>query len=171
VDRYAHAEAKRLYRSYLKLITEPTAQSVIVRYELARDVLEVQGQNEEAKQEHIQVIYESQQLGDRATESLGLLGLGRVHWAMGLIDTARELYEQSIMVSREVGQRWTEGLALGDLAILYKDQGRYEEARARAEYARAVDLALLYKNQGLHEQARICDEQAQEIQREIFMGT
>jgi tetratricopeptide (TPR) repeat protein len=85
-----------------------------------------------------------------------------------------------------VGQRWTEGLALGDLAILYKDQGRYEEARALYEYALAVDrevgnrkeegrvlgnLALLYKNQGLHEQARICDEQAQEIQREIFMGT
>jgi tetratricopeptide (TPR) repeat protein len=186
VDRYAHAEAKRLYRSYLKLITEPTPQSVIVRYELARDVLEIQGQNEEAKQEHIQVIYESQQLGDRATEGLGLLGLGRVHWAMGLIDTARELYEQSIMVSREVGQRWTEGLALGDLAILYKDQGRFEEARALYEYALAVDrevgnrkeegrvlgnLALLYKNQGMHDKAKICDEQAQEIQREIFMGT
>ncbi|NUQ74328.1 MAG: AAA family ATPase [Polyangiaceae bacterium] len=186
VDRYAHAEAKRLYRSYLKLISEPTPQSVIVRYELARDVLEIQGQNEEAKQEHIQVIYESQQLGDRATEGLGLLGLGRVHWAMGLIDTARELYEQSIMVSREVGQRWTEGLALGDLAILYKDQGRFEEARALYEYALAVDrevgnrkeegrvlgnLALLYKNQGMLEKAKLCDEQAQEIQREIFMGT
>lgn len=185
VDRYAHAEAKRLYRSYLKLVTEPTAQSVVVRYELARDVLEAQGQLEEAKQEHVQVIYESQQIGDRATEGLGLLGLGRVHWAMGLIDTARELYEQSIMVSREIGQRWTEGLALGDLAILYKDQGRFEEARALYEYALAVDrevgnrkeegrvlgnLALLYKNQGMLDKARMYDEQAQEIQREIFMG-
>lgn len=185
VERYAHSEAKRLYRSYLKLMGEPTPQSVIVRYELARDVLEAQGQHEEAKQEHLQVIYESQQLGDRATECLGLLGLGRVHWAAGLIDTARELYEQSIVVSREIGHKWTEGLALGDLAILYKDQGRFEEARALYEYALAIDrevgnrreegrvlgnLALLYKNQGFHDEARQLDEQALEIQREIFMG-
>lgn len=183
VDRYAHAEAKRLYKSYLKLIGDPTPQSVIVRYELCRDVLEAQGQYEEAKQEHIQVIHESQLITDRATESLGLLGLGRVHWAMGLIDTARELYERSILVAREIGHRWTEGLALGDLAILYKDQGRLEEARALYEYALAVDrevgnrkeegrvlgnLALLYKNVGLHDQARQADEQALEIQREIF---
>lgn len=185
VERYAHAEAKRLYRSYLKLSNDPTSQSAIVRYELARDVLEVQGQLEEAKQEHSQVIHEARHLGDRATESLGMLGLGRVCWALGDVEAARKLYEESIRIAREIGQRWTEGLALGDLAILYKDQGRIDEARALYEYALTVDrevgnrkeegrvlgnLALLYKNQGLHEKARYYDEQAQQIQREIFMG-
>lgn len=183
VERYAHSEAKRLYRSYLKLVPDPTPQSVIVRYELGRDVLEAQGQYDDAKQEHLQVINEAQQIGDRATESLGLLGLGRVHWGLGMIDTARELYERSILVAREIGHRFTEGLALGDLAILYKDQGRLEEARALYEYALAVDrevgnrkeegrvlgnLALLYKNQGRNDLARKLDEEAQQIQREIF---
>jgi len=181
-ERYAHGEAKRLYRAYFKLTSEPTVESVVVRYEFARDVLEVQGRHEEAMQEHVHVLDEAQKLGDRASEALGLLGLGRVNWATGRIEGARAFYEQALTTAREAASDWNECLALSSLAILHKEQGRLDLSRTfyeqALEIARRVgnrrdegkileDLALLHQQQGHAREAMALSEQAQAIAREL----
>jgi class 3 adenylate cyclase/tetratricopeptide (TPR) repeat protein len=181
-ERYAHGEAKRLYRAYFKLTTEPTLESVVVRYEFARDVLEVQGRHEEAMQEHVRVLDEAQKLGDRSSEALGLLGLGRVNWATGRIESARAFYEQALTTAREAQSLWNEGLALKSLAVLHKEQGRLELARTFYEQALDIarkvgnrrdegkilsDLAGLHHQQGHVREAVALQEQAQAIAREL----
>ncbi|HRI72044.1 MAG TPA: AAA family ATPase, partial [Polyangium sp.] len=99
-ERYAHGEAKRLYRAYFKLTKDPTDESVVVHYEFALRVLELQGRFDEAIEEHRRVIEEAQRLGDRASEALGHLGLGRVSWYVGRFDNARAHYEQALMTAR-----------------------------------------------------------------------
>ena len=181
-ERYAHGEAKRLYRAYFKLTTEPTAESIVVRYEFARDVLELQGRHEEAMQEHVRVLDEAQKLGDRSSEAMGLLGLGRVNWATGRIESARAFYEQALTTARDAASVWNEGLALKSLALLHKDQGRLDVARTF--YEQALDIArrvgnrrdegqILLELSGLHQaqgrvrEAGVLAEQAQAITREI----
>ncbi|MDI1481698.1 tetratricopeptide repeat protein [Polyangium sp. y55x31] len=181
-ERYAHGEAKRLYRAYFKLTTEPTLESVVVRYEFGRDVLELQGRHEEAMQEHVRVLDEAQKLGDRASEALGLLGLGRVNWATGRIESARAFYEQALTTAREAQSLWNEGLALKSLAVLHKEQGRFELARTFFEQALDIarkvgnrrdegkilgDLASLHHQQGHVNEAVALQEQAQAIAREL----
>jgi predicted ATPase len=181
-ERYAHGEAKRLYRAYFKLTTEPTLESIVVRYEFARDVLEVQGRHEEAMQEHMRVLDEAQKLGDRASEALGLLGLGRVNWATGRFEGARAFYEQALTTAREAQSLWNEGLALKSLAVLHKEQGRLDLARTfyeqALEIARKVnnrrdegkilsDLASLHQQQGHVREAVALEEQARAIAREF----
>ena len=181
-ERYAHGEAKRLYRAYFKLTTEPTLESVVVRYEFGRDVLELQGRHEEAMQEHVRVLDEAQKLGDRASEALGLLGLGRVNWATGRIESARAFYEQALTTARDAQSLWNEGLALKSLAILHKEQGRFELARTFYEQALDIarkvgnrrdegkilsDLASLHHQQGHVNEAVALQEQAQAIAREL----
>ncbi|MBK9261867.1 MAG: tetratricopeptide repeat protein [Polyangiaceae bacterium] len=181
-ERYAHGEAKRLYRAYFKLTTEPTDESIVVRYEFARDVLELQGRYEEAMQEHVRVLDEAQKLGDRASEALGLLGLGRVNWATGRVESARAFYEQALTTAREAGSLWNEGLALKSLAGLHKDQGRYDLARSFFEQALGIsrkvgnrhdesmilnDLAGLHEQQGHLREAIALKEQARAIARDL----
>ncbi len=181
-ERYAHGEAKRLYRAYFKLTTDPTMESIVVRYEFARDVLELQGRYEEAMQEHERVIDEAQRLGDRASEALGLLGLGRVNWATGRIESARAFYEQALTTAREAASYWNEGLALTSLAGLHKSQGRYDLARSfyeqaldiartvgnrRVESQILTDLAGLHEQQGHLREAMALKEQAHAIARDL----
>lgn len=181
-ERYAHGEAKRLYRAYFKLTTEPTMESVVVRYEFARDVLELQGRHEEAMQEHVRVLDEAQKLGDRSSEALGLLGLGRVNSAMGRIESARAFYEQALTTARDAQSVWNEGLALKSLALLHKEQGRLDVSRAFFEQAldisrrvgnRRDEGQILAELSGLHHalgharEASLLAEQAQVILREL----
>jgi class 3 adenylate cyclase/tetratricopeptide (TPR) repeat protein len=181
-ERYAHGEAKRLYRAYFKLTIDPTLESVVVRYEFARDVLEVQGRHEEAMQEHMRVLDEAQKLGDRASEALGLLGLGRVNWATGRLEGARAFYEQALTIAREAQSLWNEGLALKSLAVLHKEQSRLDLARTFYEQALEIsrqvgnrrdegkilsDLASLHQQQGHAREASALEEQAQAIAREF----
>lgn len=181
-ERYAHGEAKRLYRAYFKLTTVPTDESIVVHYEFARDVLELQGRYEEAAQEHVRVLDEAQKLGDRGSEALGLLGLGRVNFAVGRVENARTFYEQALTTAREAGSLWNEGLALNSLAGLHKEQGRYDLARSFYEQSlaiarkvgnRHVESTILYELAGLHEQqghvreAKALKDQALAIARDI----
>lgn len=181
-DRYAHSEAKRLYRAYFKLTQVPTDESVVVHYEFALRVLEPQGRIDEAIDEHRRVIEEAQRLGDRASEALGHLGLGRAHWYLGVYDKARGHYEQALMTAREADSLWHEGKALLALARLHRDQGRPDQARiffeqallnARKmgtrsdESAILADLAVLYEQLGHVREAMALKEQAFAIARDI----
>ncbi len=181
-ERYAHGEAKRLYRAYFKLTKDPTDESVVVHYEFALRVLELQGRFDEAIEEHRRVIEEAQRLGDRASEALGHLGLGRVSWYVGRFDNARAHYEQALMTAREAESLWHEGKALMALARLHRDQGRMDQARlffeqallnARKMGARSdegailADLALLYEQMGRPREAMTLKEQAFAIARDV----
>jgi class 3 adenylate cyclase/tetratricopeptide (TPR) repeat protein len=126
--RYAHTEAKRQYRSYFKLVGEPTPESVIARYELARDVYEPRGDVARAFDEHARVIHEAQILGDGATEALGRLGLGRATWASGRLEEARTYLDQALAGARREKHRWTEALALAHLALVHRAAGLEPEA-------------------------------------------
>ncbi|WP_437813163.1 ATP-binding protein [Sorangium sp. So ce1078] len=180
--RYAHEEATRLYRVYFKLSPEPTPESVVVRYEFARDVLEARGRYQEARQEHIRVLTDAQKLGDRASESLGFLGLGRTHWAMQQPDDARTYWEEGLRAAREAGNLPAEGLTLASLGMAYAVQGRYDAARTlysraiaverqignRREEARLLaEFAKLHRLSGHLGEAEALQEQAAAIEREL----
>jgi predicted ATPase len=181
-ERYAHGEAKRLYRAYFKLTKDPTDESIVVHYEFARGVLELQGRFEEAIEEHARVIDEAQRLGDRASEALGNLGLGRVYGYVGRVENARAYYEQALMIAREAESLWHEGKALQCLARLHRDQGRADLARSFFEHALInarrmgnrddessilTDYAVLYEQQGHPREATALKEQALAIARDI----
>ncbi|WP_437836219.1 AAA family ATPase [Sorangium sp. So ce1153] len=154
--RYAHQEATRLYRVYFKLSPEPTRDSLAVRYEFARDVLEARERHEEARQEHVLVLTDAQKLGDRASEALGFLGLGRTHWAMQQPDDARTYWEEGLRAAREAGNLRTEGLLLASLGTAYAAQGRYDAARTLC--SRALEIAGQTGNRT--EEARLLSELA-----------
>ncbi len=141
-NRYAHLDARRYYRSYLKTVTEPTAESVIVRYELACNVLELDGELGRAADEHRQVIAEAQQLGDRNSEALGWLGLGRVRWANGELTEAEQHLAQALSITRAVGNRWSESRVLAHIALVQKAQGRGDDALATFEHALRIGHEL-----------------------------
>lgn len=183
--RYAHEEATRLYRVYFKLSPEPTPESVIVRYEFARDVLEARARYQEARQEHIRVLTEAQKLHDRASEALGFYGLGRAHWAMQQPEEARTFWEEGLLAAREAGNLPTEGQLLASLASAHGQHGQYEQAKPL--YARAMGIArqignpreeqrLLLELAKLHRlnnrpgDATACQDQAAAIERELGLG-
>jgi len=183
--RYAHEEATRLYRVYFKLSAEPTPESVVVRYEFARDVLEARGRYQEARQEHIRVLTEAQKLRDRATEALGLLGLGRAHYAMQQAAEARTFWEEGLAAAREGGNLPVEGLLLGSLAMLHGEHGQLDGARGYYGQALAIarqignrreegkllaDMARLHRRAGQLGEAQALQEQAAAIERELGAG-
>src|SRR5262249_314198 len=112
-SRYAHAQAKGLYKAYLKLVGDtPTQESVVVRYELARDVYEARAALGRAWTEHGQVIIDAQQLGSRGSEALGWLGRGRVRWAERNFAEAISCLEHALGIARQINNRWIERRAL-----------------------------------------------------------
>ncbi|WP_437999471.1 AAA family ATPase [Sorangium sp. So ce185] len=154
--RYAHEDATCFYRIYFKLSPGPTRESVAVRSEFARDVLERMGRYPEAQQEHRQAVNEAQKLGDRASEALGLLGLGRACWAMQQPDGARAYWEEGLRAAREAGNPATEGDTLASLGMAHAVQGRVDAARAL--YAQALEIAGQTGNR--IEEARLLSELA-----------
>src|SRR5262249_50653733 len=139
-SRYAHAQAKGLYKAYMKLVGDtPTQESVVVRYELARDVYEARGALGRAWTEHGQVILDAQQLGSKGSEALGWLGRGRVRWAERNFPDALTCLEQALEIARPINNRWIARPALGHLGLSYRALGRQEEAIAAFEMA--LDIA------------------------------
>jgi serine/threonine protein kinase/Tfp pilus assembly protein PilF len=181
-DRYAHAEAARLYRAYLGLTEEPTAEGIAARNELGREVLGFQGRLEEASSEHHAALEAARGIGDRRSEVESLRLLGQALRTQGRIEQARELFADALAIVREVRDPRLEGRVLGDLATAYGVQGQIEEARQRYEQALAIlsevgdrrfegltlsNLASCYSLQGQIEEARRLYRQALVIHREV----
>ena len=136
--RYAHSEARRHYRSYFKLVTEPGAESTLARYALARDVHEPRGDAARALDEHAAVIEEATLLRAVGLEALGYLGLGRVTLAAGQPDEAGGHLVTALERARRAGDRWTEALVLAHLALVHRATGR--EADAERAFLEALSL-------------------------------
>jgi class 3 adenylate cyclase len=140
--RYAHSEAKRHYKSYLRQVHEPTAESVIARYELARDVYEPRGEMGKAFDEHLNVIEEARRIGDGSIEALGQLGVARVSYARHLLDEAEIRLGLALTSARRAESRWVEALSLAHLALVQKAKGRREEAARTFAEALAMGGSL-----------------------------
>jgi serine/threonine protein kinase/predicted ATPase len=179
-QRYAHAEAEKLYRAALRLVDEPTPESVAARNEFAETVLRIQGRNDEARAEHERALEEARRIGAYAQEGESLRALGRFGLFTGRWKEARQHFEQALAIFRQVGNRQAEGITIGNLAALHKQQGRlhkaqrlYEEALAihreagdsRAEGNTISNLAVLHEKRGRLEEARRLYEEALAIQR------
>jgi predicted ATPase len=160
--RYAHTEAKRHYQSYFKLVSEPTAESAVARYELGRDVYEPRGDFAHAFDEHARVIEEAQLAGDGATEALGRLGLGRVAWAAGHPDEARTHLTQALASARSAEDRRAEALILAHLALVHKASGLLDEARDTFDQALRLGVEL-----GLHEGATVFGQMVAHAQGQL----
>lgn len=127
-SRYAHAESKRHYKSYLRLVEEPSPESVIARYELARDVYEPRGDYSKAQDEHHKVVDEARRIGDLATEALGHLGLGRVAYARRLFDDSGGWLAHALAGAQRAQSRWIEALVLAHTALVEDAMGQPEVA-------------------------------------------
>jgi eukaryotic-like serine/threonine-protein kinase len=182
VERHGHQEAERHYRAYLALAQAPGAETRRVRLELARDVLEVQGRNGAALQEHALVLAEARAAGDRPTEGLALLRIGGIHWATGSSEAAREAFAAALELARSSGDRRIEGRALSDLAVSQHVQGQLEEARALYEQSLGIvreegdlrqeaitlgNLGIVQDDLGDARLARAMHEQALHLARQL----
>ena len=105
-------------------------------------MLEVAGEIARARDEHGQVIAEAQQLGDKGSEALGWLGLGRVRWAVGDLDESEGCLAQAISIARSTRNHWTESRVLAHLALVHKGRGDTGLAHAAFEDAVRMGVAL-----------------------------
>lgn len=128
VNRYAQSEARRHYRSYFKLVTQPSAETALARYELASGVYEPRGDFGRALDEHAAAIEEAQRLGDVGLEALGHLGLGRVTLALARTDEAAGHLVNAVDRARSAGVTWSLALALAHLALVHRKGSRHADA-------------------------------------------
>jgi serine/threonine protein kinase/tetratricopeptide (TPR) repeat protein len=137
--RHALHEAERLYRAHLALATRPDLDSLLARYELAKDVYWVQGRHPEALEQGGKMHQGARELEDRVLEARSLLGMGRSHWATGRTEEARRHWTEALEQARAAGDSAIEMAALGNLASLLEEQGRFAESAELFE--RALGLA------------------------------
>jgi predicted ATPase len=181
-SRYAHGEAEKLYRAYLRLVDRPTAESVGARIDMAVYVLYIQARYGEVIEQLETAREEARSIGDRKSEMRSLRELAPPHRLTGQLDKAIALYHEALALTREAGDRSSEGLILDGLALLQAEHGRPEEAKRLFHQALAIhrgrgdrkleggtlgNLANLLEHQGLTDEASALYKQALEVSREF----
>jgi serine/threonine protein kinase/predicted ATPase len=145
VSQYAHAEAERMYRSYLQLVEEAAPESVQARNELGWQILFRQGRNEEGLQEHARALEEARSLLDRLGEVRAAQYLCHFLRVTRHMEEARSVAEQGLETARQAGILQEEGRLLLALAMIEQDEWRFDRApglieQALAAYRRCGDL-------------------------------
>jgi predicted ATPase len=178
---YDHPEAERLYRAYLRLVPEPTAESIEARTELAEYVLLLVGRSEEALAEQSSAVDDARQIKDRHGEATCMVKLGDMLRGTARPERGRQLFEKALSMFRGLCDRQREGWVLGHLGLVAWQQGRLEEARQLYEQALAIaseggnrnregsclnNLGLLCMDQGRPAQAQRYYEQSLAAYRE-----
>jgi tetratricopeptide (TPR) repeat protein len=136
--RFAHGEAERLYRAILGLADLPPSERIRVGYELAREILEVQGRIPEAMELGRQGLAAARRLGDRTMVGRLLAEIASLHFFEARFEEAQEHFEKALAAQREAGDRLYEAKTLNNFAILRQSQGRLAEAQALYEQALAA---------------------------------
>jgi len=126
-DRFAMADAERLYGAYLKLVSEPTEESVEIRNELGV-VLREQGKNEEAIEEHQSAFQEAQTIGNWPAIAASFDNRGLVYWRTGKISRARAYFEMALSMYKEVFDYKSEAISLRHMAIINIIEGKMNKA-------------------------------------------
>jgi predicted ATPase len=141
--RYANAESVRLYRAYLALAGQPSAETVAARNELG-NTLRISGRMTEAAEEHRRALEEAALLGDLRAEGESAESLGRVYSYLTAADTkeAGALFERALARYREAGDAAREASALTALATTFSKVGAFDQARNLYEQALAIQQAI-----------------------------
>jgi Flp pilus assembly protein TadD len=75
-------------------------------------------------------------VGDKGGEARTLNNLGGVYDDLGEKDKALDYYQQALALSLAVQDPYGEAVTRGNLAVLWWDQGKREEARREMQTAR-----------------------------------
>lgn len=135
---YARDEAERLYRNYLRLSPQPTAESIVARNELGQAILDVQGRVAEAIEQHELALDEARELKDAGMEGQCLYRLGIIHQELGRLDEAQILYGQALGIARSHGLRGDEARILNSLGLFAAERGELDAACRRYEQALTI---------------------------------
>ncbi len=180
--RYAHDEARGLYRAYFRLCEEQTPEMVRVRNEFARDVLAVQGRYEEALTEHRRALEEARAVGDPGAQAMSLQGLATVSRIEGKLEDARKFAQQAMELYSKVGERRSEATCmtllaacLYDLGQLGAAQGMFREAlgvhrdmgNVQGEAVTLSNLGAVCRELGEPEASRQLQETALRLHQEV----
>ncbi|MBI2565599.1 MAG: tetratricopeptide repeat protein [Candidatus Schekmanbacteria bacterium] len=141
VTRYAHAEARRLFRSYLNLAPADAITTAQVRTQLALDVLHMCGRNDEARQELLRALDTACAAGDRRTEAMARHGLGVVASVLGNMSEALSSCQAAVDIYAELRADSQRGEALAELAHALSRVGKVPEAVATFEEALRIQRA------------------------------
>ncbi|MFC1849397.1 tetratricopeptide repeat protein [candidate division CSSED10-310 bacterium] len=181
IKRFAHSEAEKLYQSYLKLLKKPSSDMIEVKNELGKEVFQMQGRIEDARQQFQAALEIAQEIGDRLNEARALICLGGIKILTGQPDQAQELNERALAIAHQLENQSIVGSCLINLARIKQEQGQLESSRLLFEEALGLsksegerrnelsclrNLAIILHIQGHYEQARTQFEQALDLARE-----
>ncbi|MBI2565573.1 MAG: AAA family ATPase [Candidatus Schekmanbacteria bacterium] len=138
-SQYAHTDAERLFRDFLRLAPRPSRETVSARLDLATQVLMVQGRTEEALTTIAEATSEARALGDPGAELASSLALGNALWLTCRPGEARALLTDLLPLARSQGDRRSEVTILGLMGNIDLEQCRWSAAEGR--YAEAAQLA------------------------------
>jgi tetratricopeptide (TPR) repeat protein/CHAT domain-containing protein len=98
----------------------------------------VLGENQKAMEWYDEALLLFREIGDRPGEARTLVGAGKVLARSGKTDKALEYYNESLRLARSIGGRVDEANALYEIALVERDRGNLENARALIEKARGL---------------------------------
>ncbi|MFN7974212.1 MAG: tetratricopeptide repeat protein [Acidobacteriota bacterium] len=132
---YAFDVAEQLYRSYLRLATIATPESVRARNELGDRILRLRGKPAPAEDQHRTALTEARACGARVEEAQSLGRLAAVHFDTGKLDSARQECEESLAILDEEADGAERARVVSLLGGIHMKQGRMTEARESYEAA------------------------------------
>jgi tetratricopeptide (TPR) repeat protein len=133
--RHAQAEAPGLFRAYLALVSEPGAESVAARSELAQ-LVSRQGRMEEAASLFEQALAEAEGLGEPSLAGRVLCRLGANHRIRGSLAQAQRCCRRALRCARQARNSGLQVLALLEQASVCRE--RWLEG----QMARCLDKAI-----------------------------
>ena len=142
-------------RESLSLAQQPTTNQQDATRAAAKQALEEaveilqQGTAESLRQaipKFEQAVTLSRQAGDKASEALSFVGLGRVYNSLGEQPKALEFFNQALPLFRAVGDRGREATTLTNIGAVYSALG--EKQKALEYYNQALPLYQAVGNRG-----------------------
>ncbi|HEX8221921.1 MAG TPA: tetratricopeptide repeat protein, partial [Chloroflexia bacterium] len=106
------------------------------------NMLDQQGNLEEASDLYQQSLATSQKLGNQTFVANTLHQLGIIEQAKGNLEEAKDLYQQSLAISQELGSQLAIANTLHQLGILEQDKGNLEEAKHLYQQSLAISQEL-----------------------------
>jgi eukaryotic-like serine/threonine-protein kinase len=150
-QRYASAEAERLYRAYLRLQRSVTEEGVEVRGELGRLLGRYGGHRHRAIEEYRRGLDEARALGSRRTEAWLLSRLGHALGTVGHTDESLACHQRALEIARDIGERSIEASALGGVG------GHQMRIRQLGECRRSYEQALAIHRELGEREREACD--------------
>jgi eukaryotic-like serine/threonine-protein kinase len=153
---FATEEAERLTLAYLRLVTEPTAESVRARLQLGHLVYIQHGRLEEAREQCRAALLEAREIGALEEEAQALRRLAHCARIIGEMEEAQTYGKAAAEACARLGSEKLRGRALQTLGNIYHDMGDLE--LARQTFVEALEMH------------RACDDEWSEGFTQINLG-